>query len=76
MFKYEKRLLPKCIHHFKTDIINNMDHMCILGYEPSPVILSQKSSPKLKSDAKKVPNQVKAKRDDVKTQQNYNFSQF
>ena len=29
--KYEKRLLPRCIHHFKPDLINNMDHMRISG---------------------------------------------
>ena len=39
--KYEKRLLLRCIHHFKSDLINNMDHMRISGTEPSSVILSQ-----------------------------------
>ena len=29
--KYKKRLLPRCIHHFKSDLINNMDHMRISG---------------------------------------------
>ena len=29
------------IHHFKSDFINNMDHMRISGTEPSSVILSQ-----------------------------------
>ena len=29
--------------HFKSDLINNMDHMRISGTEPSSVILSQKS---------------------------------
>ena len=37
----KKRLLLRCIHHFKSDLINNMDHMCITGSEPSSVILSQ-----------------------------------
>ena len=39
-----KRLLPRCIHHFKSDLINNMDHMRISGtsIEPSSVILSQR----------------------------------
>ena len=41
---YKKRLLPRCIHHFKSDLINNMDHMRIWGTEPSSVILSQKRS--------------------------------
>ena len=38
----KKRLLLRCIHHFKADLINNMDHMRISGTEPSSVILSQK----------------------------------
>ena len=29
------------IHHFKSDLSNNMDHMRISGTEPSSVILSQ-----------------------------------
>ena len=57
--KYEKRLLLRCIHHFKSDLINNMDHMRISGTEPSSVILSQtKLFKKLKSDAQKVSNQA------------------
>ena len=39
--EYETRLLPRCIHHFKPNIINIMDHMRISGKEPSSVILSQ-----------------------------------
>ena len=39
--EYKKRLLLGCIHHFKSDLINNMDHMGISGTEPSSVILSQ-----------------------------------
>ena len=31
-FEYKKRLLLRCIHHFKS--INNMDHMRISGTEP------------------------------------------
>ena len=27
MNKYKQRLLLGCIHHFKSDLINNMDHM-------------------------------------------------
>ena len=37
----KKRLLLKCIHYSKSDLINNMDHMRISGNEPSSVILSQ-----------------------------------
>ena len=40
-FKYKKRLLLRCIHHSKSDLINNMDHMRISGTKPSSVILSQ-----------------------------------
>ena len=39
--KYKKRLLLRCIHHFKSDLIYNLDHMRISGTEPSSVILSQ-----------------------------------
>ena len=39
--KYETRLLLRCIHHFKSNSIYNMDHIRILGTEPSSVILSQ-----------------------------------
>ena len=38
----KKRLLLKCEHHFKSDLINDMDHMRISGTEPSSVILSQR----------------------------------
>ena len=38
----KKRLLLRCIHHFKSDLINDMDHMSISGTEPSSVSLSQK----------------------------------
>ena len=37
----KKRLLLRCIHHFQSDFINNMNHMLILGTEPSSVFLSQ-----------------------------------
>ena len=39
--KYKKRLLSRYIHHFKSDLIYNIDHMHILGTEPLSVILSQ-----------------------------------
>ena len=38
--KFKKRLLLRCIHHFKSDLINNMDYMRISGTEPSSVILN------------------------------------
>ena len=34
-------VLLRCIHHFESDVINNMDHMRISGNEPLSVILSQ-----------------------------------
>ena len=39
--KYKKRLLVRCIHHFKSDLVYNMDHMRISGIEPrsSPEVL-------------------------------------
>ena len=39
--EYKKRLLPRCMHNFKLDIIKNMEHMSISGTETSSVILSQ-----------------------------------
>ena len=38
----KKRLVLRCIHHFKSDLINDMDHMRISGTKPSSVILSQR----------------------------------
>ena len=64
--KYKKRLLRRCIHDFKSDVINNMDHMRISGTEPSLVILSQKSSfKKWKVMSLKCQKQADAKRDGV-----------
>ena len=42
--QYKKRLLLRCIHHFKSDLINNIDHMRISDTEHSQVIFSQQSS--------------------------------
>ena len=39
--KYKKSLILRCIHNFKSDLINDMDHISISGTEPSSVILSQ-----------------------------------
>ena len=78
MVNTKKRLLRISIHHFKSDLINNMDHMRILGTEPSSVILSQTKSFQnvMKIDVPKVPKQAEAKRDGVINPQNYNFSKF
>ena len=49
LVQYEKSL-PRCLHHFKSDLINCMDYMRILGTEPSSMILTQtKKVKKLKS---------------------------
>ena len=76
-YEYKKRLLLRCIHHFKSDWINNMDHMRISGTEPSSVILSQKCILQtLKRDVPNEPKQAEAKRDGVINPHNYNFKQF
>ena len=75
--KYKKRHLLRCIHTFKSDLINNMDHMLNSDTEPSSVILSQRKWFKtLKSNAQKMPKQAKAKRGGVINPQNYNFNQI
>ena len=77
MEEYKKRLLLRRIHHFKTDLINNMDHMHISGTQPLSVILSQtRKFQKSESDIQKIPKQDEAKRDGVINPQNYNFNQF
>ena len=59
--KCKKRLLLSCIHHFKSDLIHNMDHMRISGTEPSSVILSQKVVSKVgKRCPKSAPPQKKS----------------
>ena len=42
LLELKKRLLLRCIHHFKSDLINDMEHRRISGTEPSSVILSQR----------------------------------
>ena len=62
VYKYEKRLLLRCIHHFKSDLINKVDHMRISGTEPSSVVLSQTMMmQKLKIIAQKCQNKLKPK---------------
>ena len=41
---YEKRLLHRCINHLKSDLINNMDHMCITGTDPHKWSLAKQGS--------------------------------
>ena len=75
--EYKKKLLLRCIHHFNSDLIYNMDHMRISGTE---TLVSDPESNKvfikMKSDAQKVSKQDKAIRDGVINPQNYNFNQF
>ena len=75
--KYKMRLLLRCIHHFKTDFLNNMDYMRISGTKPPSVILSQaKYFQKQERGVPKVSPQAEANRDSVIDPQNYNFNQF
>ena len=39
--KYKKGLPIRCIHNFKSDLINKIDHMYMWGTKPLSVILSQ-----------------------------------
>ena len=88
--EFKKRLLLRCKHNFKSDWINNMDHICafqLLGdwllnvtcisvTEPSSVVLRQSSLKILKSDAQKYQKQGKAKMYGVINIQNYNLNDF
>ena len=59
----KNRLLLRCIHHFKSGWIYNMDHMRISGTEPSSVSLSQTKRFKIwRIDAQECQNKVKPKR--------------
>ena len=73
---YKKRLLLRCKHRFKSDLMNNINHMRISGTEPSSAILTQKSIEKFIRDVPNVPKQAGAKRDGVINPQYYNFKQF
>ena len=73
----KKRLLLRCIHHFKSDLINNMDHIRISGTEPSSVILILVKQSSLKNEkCQIVPKHCNAKRDGVINPQYYNFNEF
>ena len=74
--KYKKRLLPRCMHHLKSDWINNMDHIHISGTEPSLVILGQKSSMKNWKVMPQNCQKAESRRDGVINSQNHNFNQF
>ena len=53
-----------------------MDHMRILGIEPSSVIQRKKVGVKDGEKCQNVPKEAKAKRDGVINPQNYKFYQF
>ena len=38
----KKRLVLRCLHNFKSNLTNDMDHMRISGTKPSSPILSQR----------------------------------
>ena len=72
---YEKRLLLRCIHHFKSDLINNMDHKaCAFRVmNPRQWSLVKQSSLKDANSGPNVSKQAEAKRDGVINPQNYNL---
>ena len=73
--EYKKRILLRCIHNLKSDLINNMAHMRISGNKPSSVILGQtKKLKSWKSWSQQVPKQAEAKKDGIINPQKYNFN--
>ena len=56
--RYTEIILLRCIHHFKSHSIINMDHMRISDTE---FLVKRSSFKKLKSDAKKFRNKLKPK---------------
>ena len=74
-FYYTKRLRLRCIHHFKSDLINNMDRIRISCTENSSVIIQSNFFFKVKKLSLKVPEQAKSKRN-VINPQNDNFIPF
>ena len=75
-WKYLKRLLLRWLHHFKTDLINNIDYMRILGNEPSSVIPSQTSCFKSWNDFPKVQKPRWSQKGCVINPWTYTFYQF
>ena len=70
MLAIQKETSSSIYTPFKSDVINNIDHMRIMGTHPSWEILSQtKKNKKLKSDAQKCKHKVqpqsKARRNGV-----------
>ena len=58
--KYKMKFLLRLIHHFKTDLINNMDHMRISGTDQWS-LTKQSSFKNLKVLSQKCPNKLKPK---------------
>ena len=65
--EYKKILLLRCIHHFKSDLINNMDHMRISGTAKQSSLKSWQCMPQ------KCQKQAEAKRDGVINPQKKRF---
>ena len=76
MLLIKKRLLLRCIHHFKSDLINDLDHMRISDTESSSVMLLQRKWLESWKRMPKVPEQGKAKKGGVISPQNYNLHEF
>ena len=76
--KYKKRPLLRCIHHFQSDLINNMDsNYAHFGYltlisDPWPNKVIQK----FESDVIKLPKQAETTPDCVMNSQITIFNQF
>ena len=69
--------LLRCVHHIKSDIINNMDLMRIPGTEQLSVILSQTMKfKKWTLMLQKCQKQYIVKRDGAMNPQNNNFNQY
>ena len=70
-------LTSRCIHHFNSDSIYDMDDMSISGTEHSSVILSQtKQLKKFKAMFHMYENKLKTERDGVINNQSYNSNEF
>ena len=73
---YKKRRLLRCIHNFKSDLFNNMDHMWMSGTEPSSVILSQSVVSKIEKIRPKMPKTSLRKRGWCISSRKLRFNQF
>ena len=69
---YKQRLLLRCIHHFKSDYINNMNHIFRI-LNPNHWSLAKKLVSKVGKRWPKSTKQAEAKKDGVVNPQNYKF---